>query len=297
MFIKYTTIKEIKDHLLSLKKENKTIGFVPTMGTLHRGHLSMIERAKCENDFSVVSIFVNPLQFNDKKDFEKYPRTLEQDIEKLKSVHCDILFVPSAEEMYHDLLSHLSEAEHCLSKEEELIEKTLDFGMLNKIMEGKCRPGHFRGVCIVVKKLFDIIEATRAYFGEKDFQQLCIIKHMIKIFQMTVKIVSCPTIRESNGLAMSSRNILLNSDEKQNASYISQTLFEAKRKYKEYSVDVLKKWMTEQINNNPFLMLEYFEVVDTETLTPVLSWTDTENIRAYIAVRIGNVRLIDNIQF
>ncbi len=275
----FSLIQETKNYLVSLKKDGETLGFVPTMGALHRGHTSLLERAKRENDISVASIFVNPLQFNDKKDFEKYPRTLESDIEKLKMAHCDVLFSPSAEEMYGT----------------DTITLHLDLGNLDKVMEGVHRPGHFQGVCVVVKKLFDIIEPTKAYFGEKDFQQMVIIKFMVKALNIPVEIIPCPTVREADGLAMSSRNTLLTSDERKNAAHIYHTLIEAKNT--KGTIPQIKKWAANQINSNPFLQIEYFEIVNAETLMPVHSVNDAKELRACIAVKVGSVRLIDNIPF
>ena len=307
----FTTINEVKNCLISFKKEGKTIGFVPTMGALHRGHISLLERAKKENDVCVASIFVNPLQFNDKKDLEKYPKTLEKDSKMLKSAHCDVLFAPSSEEIYPPSpfhpLSDSQETEKGRKGESERSPLKFDLGNLDKIMEGKYRPGHFQGVCVVVKKLFDIIEPTKAYFGEKDFQQLAIIKHMVKELKIPVEIISCPTFREADGLAMSSRNTLLTKEERKNASLIFKTLQEVKEKTSpptpllktgegRMNIASIKQWAKEKINKNPFLKLEYLEIVNSETLELI---TDirlpTLNLRACIAVKAGAVRLIDNI--
>lgn len=279
------TIQDIKNYLIALKTEGKSIGFVPTMGALHIGHIALLKKAKLENDISVASIFVNPLQFNDKKDLEKYPRTLEQDIEKLKSAQCDVIFTPSVEEMYP------TQPEDKSPKPEAFF----DLGGLDSIMEGSHRPGHFQGVCMVVKKLFDIIEPTKAYFGEKDFQQLAIIKHMVKILGLKVEIIPCPTVREADGLAMSSRNTLLTPDERKNAPHIYKTLVATKET--KGTIVQLKKWVENQINSNPFMKLEYFEIVNAETLAPVHSTDDAKQLRACVAVKIGSVRLIDNIPF
>ena len=295
----FSTIQDTKKHLNFLKKQGKSIGFVPTMGALHRGHTSLLERAKRENDIAASSIFVNPLQFNDKKDLEKYPRTIESDIEKLKSAGCDMLFAPSADEMYPD----------SLKKEDRNKENEIVFlGHLDLIMEGAHRPGHFQGVCVVVKKLFDIMEPDKAYFGEKDFQQLAVIKHMVKALNIPVEIISCPTVREAGGLAMSSRNMLLTTEERKNAAHIYKTLIEAKVKLEKkhhsgiplanHSPDELKKFVEDKINENPFLQLEYFEVVNSETLVPITDYrSPITALRACIAVKVGNVRLIDNIPF
>lgn len=280
-----STVKEIKQQLARYRKERISIGFVPTMGALHRGHISLLERAKAENEIVAVSIFVNPLQFNDKNDLKNYPRTFRQDIEKLRDARCDFLFAPSREEMY---------GKHPEARNQKP-ESYFDLGHLDKVMEGKFRPGHFTGVCIVVKKLFGIIQPHKAYFGEKDFQQLVIIKYMVKALGLPVEIISCPTVRESNGLAMSSRNMLLSPEEKENAAHIASTLFEIRNKKSILSVSALKKWAEEEIIRNPFLQLEYLEIVNAETLLPVQSWEESQNIRTCIAVKTGNVRLIDNI--
>lgn len=281
----FLTIKETQNWLLNLKKQGKTIGFVPTMGALHQGHLSLIERSNNENDISVLSIFVNPLQFNEKSDLDKYPRTIKQDIDKLKSVHCDVLFAPSTEEIY---------PAQGLGGEEKQ-SPLYNLGGLDTLMEGLHRPGHFQGVCVVVKKLFDIIKPTKAYFGEKDFQQLVIIRHMVKTLELPVKIIPCPIVRESDGLAMSSRNVLLKAEERKNASQIYATLSSAKEKRKSSSVTDIKKWVEIQINKTPFLKLEYFEIVNSETLSPVQTWEEATCLRACVAVKAGAVRLIDNI--
>lgn len=279
----FHTIAETKKHLNFLKKQGKSIGFVPTMGALHPGHLSLLERAKKENELAVASIFVNPLQFNDKKDLEKYPRTLAKDLKMLEKAGCDMVFTPSVEEIYPK------------TEERTLEAQKFDPGDLDKVMEGSHRPGHFQGVCIVVKKLFDIIEPTRAYFGEKDFQQLAIIKHMVKTLKLPVEIVPCPTVREADGLAMSSRNALLTPEQRKAAPAIYKTLTGAK--FTEGTVGQIKKWVASEINKNPHLELEYFEIVNAETLAPVHSIKDAPVLRACIAVKAGSVRLIDNIAF
>ena len=216
----FSKITEIKEFLSFQKKNSLKIGFVPTMGALHEGHISLLEKAKKENDICVCSIFVNPIQFNNNEDLKKYPRNIESDILYLKSVGCDVLFLPSEEEMYPEP------------------DKTIyDFNGLDKYMEGTFRPGHFNGVAVVVKKLFDIVEPNKAYFGEKDFQQLSIIKYLTKALELPVTIVPCTTMRENDGLAMSSRNKLLTPEERNIAPIIYQTLNSAKKNYKNYSVE------------------------------------------------------------
>ena len=255
------------------------------MGALHAGHIALVERAKKENDITIASIFVNPLQFNDKKDLAKYPRTLEIDLEKLKNACCDVVFNPSVEEMYPTSLPGPSPSG----------EVSFNLGQLDTVMEGTHRPGHFQGVCVVVKKLFEIIEPTKAYFGEKDFQQLAVIKHLVKTLNIPVEIIPCPTLRETDGLAMSSRNMLLNAEQRKNAPLIYKTLIASKDT--KGTVSQIKKWVKDQINSNPFMELEYFEIVNAETLMPVHSVNDAKTLRGCIAVKMDKVRLIDNIPF
>ncbi|MCB2197006.1 MAG: pantoate--beta-alanine ligase [Bacteroidetes bacterium] len=272
--------KELERVVGQLKVQNRSIGFVPTMGALHQGHLSLMEYADKENDIVVVSIFVNPTQFNDKSDYAKYPRILESDIEKLNKVKCDIVFTPEESDMY---------------PEED--KRQFDFGNLDKVMEGKHRPGHFRGVALIVSKLFEMVKPDRAYFGEKDFQQVAIIKHITKQLKFDVEIVSCPIIREEDGLAMSSRNMLLTKAQRENVSLISETLFEAKKIAKNSSVSETKDWVIRTINDNPFLKVEYFDIVDTETLETIKEWSQNVDKVGCIAVHVGNIRLIDNVRF
>ena len=248
------------------------------MGALHKGHVSLITKAKEENGKVICSIFVNPAQFNDKYDLEKYPRTLEADKKMLVSSGCDILFAPSVEEMY---------------PQPDITQ--FDFGQLDKLMEGKHRPGHFNGVALVVKKFFDIVEPNSAYFGQKDFQQLTIIKRLVRDFMLSVKIIACPIYRESDGLAMSSRNTLLTSEEREIAPFISQTLFKAKEMSVACSLERLKNWVEDQFKKQASMRLEYFEVVDVQTLKPVEKLEAGKGIVACIAVKLGRIRLIDNI--
>ncbi len=255
-----------------------SVGFVPTMGALHRGHISLVEKAKKENQTVVVSIFVNPTQFNDPNDLKRYPRNLEADIKLLESTGYDIVFAPEAEEIYPEPDSRI-----------------FDFGHLEKVMEGKHRPGHFNGVAQVVSKLFEIVKPGKAYFGLKDFQQLAVINKMVKMLEMPVEIVPCPIIREESGLAMSSRNELLLKEERENAALIFRTLSEAQNLTGQFSVRELENWVKETINKNPFLNVEYFEIVDFENLQPINSWNDKGKKAGCIAVFCGKVRLIDNI--
>ena len=255
-------------------------GFVPTMGALHQGHISLVEQAVKENDIVIVSVFVNPTQFNDKKDLERYPRNLEADLQLLKNTGCHIVFAPEISEIYPEPDTRI-----------------FHFGNLETVMEGKHRPGHFNGVAQVVSKLFDIVKPGKAYFGLKDFQQLAIIKDMVAQLNLPVEIVPCPIIREENGLAMSSRNELLSAEERKNAALISQTLFEARKLKNLKTVAETAGWITDTINKNPFLCVEYAEIVDCNTLQPVADWSDSAGIVCCVAVFCGKVRLIDNIVF
>lgn len=262
---------------LSNVREMGTIGFVPTMGALHKGHLTLVERAVNENDNVVVSIFVNPNQFNDKADLERYPRNLEVDMKLLNTTGCNIVFAPSAEDIYPEPDTRI-----------------FDFNGLDTVMEGKFRPGHFNGVAQVVSRLFDIVKPEKAYFGLKDFQQLAIIKQLVRQLRLNVEIVPCSIVREENGLAMSSRNELLAIEERKNAAIIYETLTHAVKLTDKHSVIQLVQWMTDQINNNPYMDVEYIEIVDENTLHPVNDWHHSGKILACVAVWCGKVRLIDN---
>lgn len=273
-----------KNELVSLidsyKKEGKTIGFVPTMGALHNGHLSLVKECKKNSDVTVVSIFVNPTQFNDLEDLKRYPRTLDKDTELLKSVNCDLVFAPSVEEIYP-----------------EPDTRKFDFGYIESVMEGAKRPGHFNGVGQVVSRLFDIVQPDKAFFGMKDFQQIAIIKNMVKQLNYNIQIVPCPIIREESGLALSSRNTLLDEDHKKNAPHIYATLKKARNLASEMSVSDLKKWITDEINSNPYLETEYVEIVDDTTLKVTENWKEEGIKVACVAVYAGKIRLIDNIVF
>ncbi len=277
-------IIDSRNVLQSIVKEFRlqgtSVGLVPTMGALHEGHLSLIQCSNKENDITIVSIFVNPTQFNDQEDYQRYPRIISDDIKKLESVKCDFLFTPTKEEMY---------------PEED--KREFDFGNIDKVMEGSHRPGHFRGVALIVSKLFEIVNPHKAYFGEKDFQQVAIIKHLTKQLNFDIEIIPCQIIREKDGLAMSSRNILLSEDQRKNVSLISKTLFESVNKMKLLNPTETKEWVIRKINENQFLKVEYFEIVDSETLESVNEWSQSKNITGCIAVHVGNIRLIDNIRF
>lgn len=271
-------ISELKEYLNILRQEGKSIGFVPTMGALHKGHISLIDRAKSENDIVVCSIFVNPIQFNDARDLEKYPRIIDADKKMLATAECDILFLPSVEEMY--------------PKPDTTV---FDFGMLDKVMEGKFRPGHFNGVAIVVRHLLNIIEPDNAYFGQKDYQQLLIIKQLVKMLDVHTNIIACPIVREADGLAMSSRNVLLSAHERKIASLIPRTLFKIKEKCPHSTINELKEFVINESKADNLLQIEYFEIVNAENLMPVEHFNEAKEVIACIAVKVGGIRLIDNI--
>lgn len=280
MVLTVDKISELKSILQGYRDKGNKIGFVPTMGALHKGHISLVERSVEENDITVVSIFVNPTQFNDTNDLKNYPRMPEKDISLLNEAGVDIVFMPSESEMYPEPDS-----------------RVFDFGTLDKVMEGKFRPGHFNGVAQVVSKLFDIVNPHRAYFGEKDYQQLAIIRAMVGILGYNIEIVGCPIAREPDGLAMSSRNLLLTPEHRRSAPAIYKTLADARNKTDEFSVKEMISWVEKQINSNPNLRVEYFELVDADTLLPVSSWEHPNRIVGCIAVWAGKVRLIDNLEF
>jgi pantoate--beta-alanine ligase len=273
-------ISEMVKAMQKERKAGKTIGFIPTMGALHEGHLSLVEESRKANDITVCSIFVNPFQFNNKQDLEKYPRNLNIDRRLLQTAGCDYVFIPEDNEIYPDGMPSLD----------------INFGTLDKVLEGKFRPGHFKGVAIIVKKLFEIISPDNAYFGKKDYQQLLVIRHLVSVFQLPVKIHACPTFREADGLAMSSRNLRLTIGEREMAPMIYQTLCNAKEKAGHLPVKDLRKWAIKKINSNPTFKVEYFEIVDKNDLHILESWKEKENALACTAVFLGDVRLIDNIE-
>ena len=276
----FSKIKETTDFLEQEINQGRSIGFVPTMGALHEGHLELMRRAKKENDLLVVSIFVNPIQFNKSEDLEKYPRNLEADKKLLETVGCNVLFSPETEEMYP----------------EEVNEK-YDFWQLETVMEGAHRPGHFNGVAIVVKKLFEIVKPQRAYFGEKDFQQLAIIQKLVEMKKMPVEIVPCPIVRDADGLAMSSRNARLTPEERTIAPRIFEILQYAKSKKDSICTGPMKQMVINMFEANEDFLLEYFEIADDKNLQPVTSWGKGEGIMGFVALQLGNVRLIDNVRF
>lgn len=274
------SVEELRKVIDFQKKNNVSIGFVPTMGALHEGHISLVEKAGKESGFVVVSIFVNPTQFNNKEDLERYPRDLDSDIKMLEKTRCRLVFVPDVDEMYPEPDTRI-----------------FDFGQLGNVMEGKFRPGHFNGVAQIVSKLFDVVTPDKAFFGMKDFQQLAIINKMVKMLNYNITIIPCPIVREPDGLAMSSRNMLLNKEERSNAAVISRTLFAAVDLAGIRTVEEVRKWVIATIDKNPFLNTEYFEIVDFNDLTPIKNWTANVNKIGCIAVHCGKVRLIDNIIF
>lgn len=274
----FNTIDKLQDYLKSHQK-NKSIGFAPTMGALHKGHLSLIEKARKENDLVVVSIFVNPTQFDNKDDLEKYPQTLENDLKLLESVACDVVFVPPVLEIYKDKVQSVS----------------YNFGGIENEMEGKFRKGHFNGVGTIVSRLFKIVQPNKAYFGEKDFQQLQIIKKLTEIENLPIEIIGCPIYREPDGLAMSSRNTRLTKEYREAAPFIYKILKKAKKKFGTKNAKEVTKWVTKKFKNYPLLELEYFIIADENTLKESKKKNKDNKQRAFIAVYAGNIRLIDNI--
>ena len=263
------------------KNDGKSIGLVPTMGALHKGHLSLVKNSISNNDITVVSIFVNPTQFNNPNDLASYPRTVDKDLELLQTVGCDVVFAPEADDIY--------------SKSETDSRFEFDFEGLDKVMEGKFRPGHFNGVVQIVSKLFDLVHPDRAYFGEKDFQQLAIIRLMTRRYNLPIEIVPCPIVREDSGLALSSRNSLLKDNEKQVASHIYAVLNESRQFVPQTEVEELKQCVIAAIEQKPELKVEYFDIVDGHTLKSIGKWDECDYVVGCITVFCGNVRLIDNI--
>ena len=274
------TIQELRAELDIQRKAGKKIGLVPTMGALHEGHASLVRRAVSENEVVVVSDFVNPTQFNDQNDLLKYPRTLEADCELLEKEGAAYVFAPSVEEVYP-----------------EPDTRQFSYAPLDTVMEGKYRPGHFNGVCQIVSKLFMMVEPDKAYFGEKDFQQLAIIREMVKQMNFPLEIVGCPIVREADGLALSSRNARLSEEERQQALNISKTLFQSKEYATTHTVEETQKFVEDSIAAAEGLELEYFELVDGTTLQKISTWDETNYVVGCITVYCGEVRLIDNIKY
>ncbi len=276
----FSTKTELNTFLKPKIKAKQSIGFIPTMGALHNGHLSLFKESVKENAVTVVSIYVNPTQFNNAEDLEKYPRSLESDIEKVKSVSdAIIIFTPTTSEIYSDSVSSQS----------------FNFSGLENQMEGKHRPGHFNGVGTIVKRLFEIVKPNKAYFGEKDFQQLQIVRKLVENYAIPVQIIGCPIHREPNGLAMSSRNTLLSKKAKTEAAIIYKTLKEAKDYFKNHTANTTIKWVENKFKQHPNFTLEYFEIADENSLLPCKRKSKNKKYRGFIAVFIENIRLIDNI--
>ena len=271
------TVAALHAALADCPKEG--LGFVPTMGALHAGHRSLVERARKENDTVVVSVFVNPTQFNDKNDLKNYPRTPEADCAILEAAGADIVFMPSVEDIYP-----------------EPDTRVFDFGLIDKVMEGATRPGHFNGVAQVVSRLFALVNPRRAYFGDKDFQQIAIIKAMVEQLAIDIDIVECAIVRGEDGLALSSRNELLTPEHRAAAPHIYATISQCAAKMESMSPAELTEWVIATIDENPLLKTIYFEAVDARTMQRVEKWSDSERIQGCCAVQAGNIRLIDNIR-
>jgi len=269
---------ELQTVVTDIQSQGKTIGFVPTMGALHKGHISLIEQSVNQCNTTFASIFVNPIQFNNPLDLQTYPRTIESDITLLEQAGCDVVFIPEVSDMYPNGTAQT---------------ESYNFGTLETVMEGAFRPGHFNGVAVVVKRLFNLIPATIAYFGLKDFQQVAVIRALVEQERIPIQIVACPTIREADGLAMSSRNMRLTPEQRLQAVQISKTLFTAQQMAQKNSVEDVKKFVINTLNNVPLLSVEYFEIVDQKTLQPVNTWNNP--CVGCIAVNVGMVRLIDNV--
>lgn len=276
----YKSIEDLQAFVEAERAKGLRIAFVPTMGALHAGHLSLVRRALSECDRCIVSVFVNPTQFNDPRDLETYPRTLEADSTLLASVGASALFAPEVSTIY---------------PEEDT--RTFEVGAVAEVMEGRYRPGHFNGVMQVVSRLFDIVRPDCAYFGEKDFQQIAVIRAMVRLIGSPVEIIACPIVRESDGLALSSRNVRLSAEERREAPQIYRILSESRSWAKEMSPQQVIERVTEQINAVPHLRVEYFEIVDTDSLQPIASWSDSPAPHGCITVYCGEVRLIDNIAY
>lgn len=276
------TKERLKSIVRDAKQNNLTIGLVPTMGALHAGHLSLVERARRDNDIVVVSVFVNPTQFNNPEDLATYPRTEEADCKLLEQCDVDVAFIPSVEEMYP-----------------EPDTRVFELGPVAEVMEGAMRPGHFNGVAQIVSKLFEAVEPTKAYFGEKDFQQIAVIRKMVEIAGFKLEIIDCPICRESDGLAMSSRNTRLTPEQRQIAPVIHKTLQSSVDWAKSHSVAETIRYVVDELNSFPHMDVEYYEIVDPVTLQSIAEWSDSKNGRPVgcVTVYCGKVRLIDNIRY
>lgn len=275
-------IVDLQNKLFDDRKQGKTVGLVPTMGALHEGHASLVRKSVTDNDVTVVSVFVNPTQFNDPKDLNSYPRDIDADCKLLESVKADYVFAPSVEEMYPTQDTRIFE-----------------FPPVSTVMEGAHRPGHFNGVCQVVSRLFYIVRPDKAYFGEKDWQQIAVVKAMVRSLSLNVEIVECPIVRDTDGLARSSRNALLSPEERETAPQIYRALKSSIDYAKAHSLKDTHDYVVETINSSPILDVEYFEIVDGNTLLPVADWNDSDYIVGCITVYCGKrpVRLIDHIKY
>lgn len=276
---KIKTISELRDKI-SLLKESGSVGLVPTMGALHEGHLSLVLRCKSENDTCIVSVFVNPTQFNDKNDLQNYPRSESADCALLESAGCDIVFMPSPEEVYP-----------------EPDTREFTFGGLENYMEGPSRPGHFNGVAQIVSKLFDFVHPDKAYFGEKDFQQLAIIRRMTKDLNLPIEIIGCPIKRADDGLALSSRNMLLSAEHRVLAPHIHRVLEASLGLLSKMSVSEVESWVITEVEKCPQMQVEYYVISNAVNLSPARSWQEDDGVQGCITVRIGETRLIDNIKY
>lgn len=272
----FEKIKDLQAFLAKESAKGSTIGFVPTMGALHDGHISLVKEAKKQSDLVVSSVFVNPNQFNDKKDLDRYPRTLELDTKMLAEGGCDVLFAPSVEEMYP-----------------ETDTRKFDFGFLDNTLDGAFRPGHFNGVAQIVSKLFEAVKPNKAFFGQKDFQQVLVVKELVRQLGLNIEIVSCPILREPDGLAMSSRNTLLDAEERKQASNIPIWMKEAKQLFNGKNTEEVKKIIIEKVNSTPLFKLDYFEIRNADNLQEYNSSTDKHAV-ALFAAFCGRIRLIDN---
>lgn len=277
----YTQQEKLKNTISTYKKTGKSIGFVPTMGALHEGHLSLIYKSLSENDVAVVSIFVNPTQFNNAEDLDKYPRTLEADVEKIKKVSEEVIvYAPSVEDVY----------------DKDVVSEKFNFEGLDKVMEGKFRPGHFDGVGTVVKKLFQIVTPDKAYFGEKDYQQLLIIKKMVAQTKLPVDVIGCPIVRDERGLALSSRNQRLSEDRREEAAYIYQVLQEVRNQFSTKNLIEIEKWVRQQFEAKKDFELEYFSIAEADTLAEIVEKESGKKYRSFIVVYVDGIRLIDNLE-
>lgn len=276
------TVSGLREKVARMKSDGRSVGLVPTMGALHAGHISLVERARKENDAVVVSVFVNPTQFNNATDLQTYPRTEEADCEKLRQAGVDIAFIPSVEEIY---------------PEED--NRVFDLGEVAAVMEGPMRPGHFNGVAQIVSKLFSYVNPDRAYFGEKDFQQIAVIRRMVELEKFPIEIVDCPIKREEDGLAMSSRNVRLTPENREVAPAIYRTLRKSVEWARDHSLEDTRRLVIEELNSYPQLEVEYYEIVDPLTMQPLKEWSDPHNgcAQGCITCYCGDVRLIDNIKY